>query len=89
MCGNCCIRRKQGSENAAMLSRESSLPQAGLPNQPGRKKNMNPFYRPMVATLVDGPVDDKRWVFETKWIRRASSPVSRCAAARRPDFFSK
>jgi hypothetical protein len=43
----------------------------------------------MVATLVDGPVDDKRWVFETKWIRRASSPVSRCAAARRPDFFSK
>jgi ATP-dependent DNA ligase len=28
---------------------------------------MNPAYRPMLATLVDGPFDDKAWVFETKW----------------------
>src|SRR5262245_8952811 len=28
---------------------------------------MNPAYRPMLATLVDEPFDDKRWVFETKW----------------------
>ena len=28
---------------------------------------MNPAYRPMLATLVDKPFDDKRWVFETKW----------------------
>ena len=28
---------------------------------------MNPSYRPMLATLVDNPFDDKRWVFETKW----------------------
>jgi bifunctional non-homologous end joining protein LigD len=28
---------------------------------------MNLAYRPMLATLVDEPFDDKRWVFETKW----------------------
>jgi bifunctional non-homologous end joining protein LigD len=28
---------------------------------------MNPAYRPMLATLVDEPFDDKTWVFETKW----------------------
>jgi ATP dependent DNA ligase domain len=28
---------------------------------------MNPAYRPMLATLVDEPFDDKRLVFETKW----------------------
>ena len=27
---------------------------------------MNPAYRPMLATLVDEPFDDKNWVFETK-----------------------
>jgi bifunctional non-homologous end joining protein LigD len=28
---------------------------------------MNPFYRPMLATLFDEPFDDPGWVFETKW----------------------
>ena len=28
---------------------------------------MNPAYRPMLATLVDEPFNDKKWVFETKW----------------------
>ena len=28
---------------------------------------MNPAYRPMLATLVDKPFDDEKWVFETKW----------------------
>ncbi len=28
---------------------------------------MNPAYRPMIATLVDEPFDDKGWLFETKW----------------------
>jgi bifunctional non-homologous end joining protein LigD len=28
---------------------------------------MNLAYRPMLATLVDEPFDDKAWVFETKW----------------------
>jgi bifunctional non-homologous end joining protein LigD len=28
---------------------------------------MNPTYRPMLATLVNEPFDDKKWVFETKW----------------------
>ena len=28
---------------------------------------MNPAYRPMLATLVDDPFDDQRWVFVTKW----------------------
>jgi bifunctional non-homologous end joining protein LigD len=28
---------------------------------------MNPAYRPMLATLVNEPFDDKQWVFETKW----------------------
>jgi bifunctional non-homologous end joining protein LigD len=28
---------------------------------------MNSAYKPMLATLVDEPFDDKRWVFETKW----------------------
>jgi len=28
---------------------------------------MNAAYRPMLATLVDEPFDDKAWVFETKW----------------------
>jgi hypothetical protein len=32
-----------------------------------RKKSMNPAYRPMLATLVDEPFDNKAWVFETKW----------------------
>lgn len=33
----------------------------------GRIKSMNPAYRPMLATLVDEPFDDNKWVFETKW----------------------
>jgi ATP-dependent DNA ligase len=28
---------------------------------------MNPAYRPMLATLVNEPFDEKEWVFETKW----------------------
>jgi bifunctional non-homologous end joining protein LigD len=28
---------------------------------------MNPDYRPMLATLVDKPFDNKDWIFETKW----------------------
>jgi bifunctional non-homologous end joining protein LigD len=28
---------------------------------------MNSAYRPMLATLVNEPFDDKEWVFETKW----------------------
>jgi hypothetical protein len=32
-----------------------------------KTESMNPAYRPMLATLVDEPFDDKRWVFETKW----------------------
>jgi bifunctional non-homologous end joining protein LigD len=28
---------------------------------------MNPAYRPMLATLVDEPFDEKSWVFEAKW----------------------
>ena len=28
---------------------------------------MNLDYRPMLATLVSEPFDDKDWVFETKW----------------------
>lgn len=28
---------------------------------------MNPAYKPMLATLVEEPFDDKEWVFETKW----------------------
>lgn len=30
-------------------------------------RSMNPAFRPMLATLVDKPFDDKMWVFETKW----------------------
>src|SRR5467141_795274 len=30
-------------------------------------RSMNPAYKPMLATLVEEPFDDKRWVFETKW----------------------
>ena len=33
----------------------------------GYSKSMNPAYRPMLATLVDEPFDDKKWVFETNW----------------------
>jgi bifunctional non-homologous end joining protein LigD len=32
-----------------------------------QKTGMNPAYKPMLATLVDEPFDDKAWVFETKW----------------------
>ena len=35
--------------------------------EPGESKSMNPAYRPMLATLVEEPFDDKAWVFETKW----------------------
>jgi bifunctional non-homologous end joining protein LigD len=31
------------------------------------RKAMNPAYRPMLATLVNEPFEDKKWVFETKW----------------------
>ena len=31
------------------------------------EKSMNTAYRPMLATLVDKPFDDKKWIFETKW----------------------
>jgi bifunctional non-homologous end joining protein LigD len=31
------------------------------------EKGMNPAFRPMLATLVDEPFDDKEWVFEIKW----------------------
>jgi bifunctional non-homologous end joining protein LigD len=33
----------------------------------GSGKSMNPAYRPMLATLVNDPFDDKKCVFETKW----------------------
>ncbi len=33
----------------------------------GERKSVNPAYRPMLATLVNEPFDDKAWVFETKW----------------------
>jgi hypothetical protein len=33
---------------------------------------MNPAYRPMLATLVEEPFDDKRWVFETNGMDSAS-----------------
>ena len=32
-----------------------------------QRKSINPAYRPMLATLVNEPFDDKEWVFETKW----------------------
>jgi bifunctional non-homologous end joining protein LigD len=32
-----------------------------------KRRSMNPAYRPMLATLVDEPFEDKEWVFETKW----------------------
>ena len=32
-----------------------------------QERSLNPNYRPMLATLVDEPFDDKNWVFETKW----------------------
>jgi bifunctional non-homologous end joining protein LigD len=28
---------------------------------------MTRAYKPMLATLVDKPFDDKDWIFETKW----------------------
>ena len=28
---------------------------------------MNASYKPMLATLVKKPFDDRGWVFETKW----------------------
>ena len=44
---------------------------------------MNPAYRPMLATLVEEPFDDKEWVFETKWngfrlIMRSAARPSGC-----------
>jgi bifunctional non-homologous end joining protein LigD len=30
-------------------------------------ESMNPAYKPMLATLVDKPFNNKNWVFETKW----------------------
>jgi bifunctional non-homologous end joining protein LigD len=38
-----------------------------MTSPPRLKKSMNPAYRPMLATLVNEPFDDKKWVFETKW----------------------
>src|SRR4029077_9059739 len=37
------------------------------PSTRAERESMNPAYRPMLATLVGEPFDDKRWVFETKW----------------------
>ena len=58
---------------SSQLHRPGSSPQGGNRcgrsegSVPGRKKSMNPAYRPMLATLVDEPFDDKKWIFETKW----------------------
>ena len=32
-----------------------------------REKKLPNYLQPMLATLVDSPFDDPRWVFETKW----------------------
>ena len=32
-----------------------------------QERSLNPHYRPMLATLVDEPFEDRNWVFETKW----------------------
>src|SRR5205823_3225734 len=34
---------------------------------PANTKKYTVFYKPMLATLVDAPFDDKDWVFELKW----------------------
>jgi hypothetical protein len=39
------------------------------PNQaaPIEDRLQNSYLRPMLATFIDSPFDDKDWVFETKW----------------------
>jgi ATP-dependent DNA ligase len=49
---------------------------------------MNPAYRPMLATLVEEPFDDKEWVFETKWdgfrlCHREARPYCKAVVAQR------
>ena len=70
--------RRTGAGNAADTTIQPTSPTGKLPqggnrygrsegSVPGRKKSMNRAYRPMLATLVDEPFDDKKWIFETKW----------------------
>src|SRR5690606_40803161 len=35
--------------------------------QKGEKQKFPAFFKPMVATLVDGPFDDPGWEYEVKW----------------------
>src|SRR5215475_14793380 len=54
---------QQGAVGAVLFR----LWSAGTLSTRAVRKSMNPAYRPMLATLVDDPFDDQRWVFETKW----------------------
>src|SRR5262245_21895455 len=54
---------QQGAVGAVLFR----LWRAGTLSTRAVRKSMNPAYRPMLATLVDDPFDDQRWVFETKW----------------------
>ncbi len=54
------------SAHHAAMSRKSTGKSCKV-HKAEREGDMNPAYRPMLATLVDEPFDDKKWVFETKW----------------------
>jgi ATP-dependent DNA ligase len=63
------IEYQTGSRGVRHYLDFASVQQKLIPNPQTRveNKSMNPAYRPMLATLVDYPFDDQRWVFETKW----------------------
>lgn len=42
-------------------------PQRSVSLRSPNAKKFTSFYKPMLATLVDRPFDDKEWIFEIKW----------------------
>ena len=60
-------RGSAGRSRRAICSAISSHSVVRFGGLLSRKKSVNPAYRPMLATLVDAPFNDKAWVFETKW----------------------
>ena len=55
-------RKSCGSHVLSLSGSRKAL----LRNVSGRR-SINPAYRPMLATLVNEPFDDKAWIFEIKW----------------------
>lgn len=57
-------------KDASVRSEKTLKEIAGGMTRKGRKKSktkLPPFFKPMLATLIEAPFDNSEWLFETKW----------------------